>query len=107
MTNSVRKSRKPQQLWRESLEWITSSGWPTRNEDDVIARTVYEEWIKATNAEWIASGYRDREMLADALENAFRPIRDELAADCLIIIYLFLLEIAGRRDGALHRGRNH
>jgi len=107
MTNSVRRSRTPHQLWKQSIDWITASGWPTREQDDEIARNVYEEWINATNREWLATGYRDHEILADALENAFRPIRDERAADSLIIIFLLLLEVRGRRDGTLQRRQNH
>jgi hypothetical protein len=97
----------PRRFWKRAIDWIKESGWPTRDQDQVIADGVYTAWILATNADCLTTGYRDRGALSDALENAFRPIRDDRAADSLVILYQFLLEIRGRREGALQQHRNH
>lgn len=99
--------RNPKELWRQSIDWLGESGWPTRTDDAAIADHVYLNWLAATNEQWLATHYRDRDELADALDRAFRPIRDERTADSLVILYLLLLEIRGRREGTLRRGRNH
>ena len=101
------KHRSPRELWKQSLDWVKETSWPTHDEDQAIADGVYAAWILATNSDWLASGCRDRGALSDALENAFRPIRDDRAADSLVILYQFLLEIRGRREGTLQRNRNH
>ena len=100
-------SVEPRQFWKRAIEWIRESRWPTREEDQVIADGIYAAWILATNSDWLTTGYRDRGALSDALENAFRPIREDRAADSLVILYQFLLEIRGRREGALQQHRNH
>lgn len=94
-------------LWQQAVAWARETGWLSHDEDKIIADGVYNAWIIATNAEWLTTGYRDRCILSDALENAFRPIRDERAADSLVILYQFLLEIRGRREGTLQQHRNH
>lgn len=99
--------RNPRRLWQLSVEWLGESGWPTRFDDAAIADRVYREWVAATNEQWLATRYRNRDDLADALELAFRPIRDERTADSLVILYLLILEIRGRRDGTLLRSRTH
>lgn len=98
---------KARQLWQRSLEWVRQTGWPTRAEDEAIAEALYTAWLHVTDEEWNAARYRDRGILADALEEAFRPILDERTADCLIILFLTLLEDRGRQEGALERVRNH
>lgn len=97
----------PRGLLKRSLDWVEETGWPTQAEDRAIADRVYQSWISATNAEWIATHYRDREKLSNALEAAFRPIREDRAADCLYALFMMLLEIRGRREGILQRNRNH
>jgi hypothetical protein len=103
----VSTNRTPRELWRQSIDWLGESGWPTRREDAAIADKVYRKWLAATNQEWLSTHYRDRDELADALDRAFRPIRDERTADSLVVVELLLLEIRGRREGTLRRGRNH
>ena len=101
------KSAKVQSLWAQSLNWLRETGWPTCVADAAIADAVYREWIDATQSEWTATGYRDRERLSDAIDMAFRAVRDERTADALVILYLFLFELRGRREGTLQRHRNH
>ena len=103
----MREPRKPHELWKRSLDWIEETGWPTQAEDRVIADRVYRSWINATDAEWIATHYRNRGKLSDALEAAFRLVRDDRAADCLYALFMVLLEIRGRREGILQQVRNH
>jgi len=99
--------RSPRELWRQSLHWVKETGWPTYAEDKAVADQVYTAWVIATNAEWLATSYRDRGKLSDALEAAFRPIRSDRAADCLYALFMVLLEIRGRREGILQRDRHH
>lgn len=99
--------RHPRQLWIEAFKWIKEMGWGTRKEDEVIADAVYAGWVAATNADSSTIHYRDRGKLMDALERAFRPIRDDRAADALIVIYLWLFELRGRREGILQRQRSN
>jgi hypothetical protein len=98
---------KTRRLWQHSLRWVRETGWSTREEDEAIAEALYTAWLLATDEEWNATRYRDRGKLGDALEEAFRPIRDERTADCLIILFLTLLEDRVRQEGVLERVRNH
>lgn len=99
----MQRHRHPRELWLESLQWITETGWQTRREDEVIANAAYEDWIAVTNSDSLSIHYRDRGKLMDALEQAFRSIRDDRAADALVVIYLWLFELRGRREGILQR----
>src|SRR5689334_3787782 len=101
--SSFEKSANAQRLWAQALDWLLETGWPTRVADSAIGDTVYREWIDATQSEWAATGFRDRELLSDAIDTAFRAVRDERAADALVILYLFLFELRGRREGTLQR----
>ncbi len=97
----------PRWLLKRSIDWIKETGWPTQAADCAIADSVYRTWIAATDADWVATHYRDRGKLSDALEAAFRPIRDDRAADCLYALFMMLLELRGRREGIVQRVRNH
>jgi hypothetical protein len=100
-------NRTPRDLWRRSLDWLKETGWKTHAEDSAIADDIWRRWVTETDAECISTHHRDRQKLSDALESAFRPIRDERAADALIVLFLMLLEIRGRREGVLQRNRDN
>lgn len=101
------RHRCPRELWLESIAWIDATGWPTRQEDARIANSVYRAWVSMTTEDAITIHYRDRGKLMDELERAFRPIRDDRAADALVVIYMWLLELRGRREGILQRQQSN
>jgi len=103
----MRAHRTPHELLDQALEWVRETGWPSRGEDTAIADRVYKSWIVQTNAEWTTTHSRDREKLSEAIEAAFRPIRDDRAADCIYVILMSELELRARRDGMLCQGRDH
>ena len=99
--------RTPRRLLDQALKWIQETGWPSRGEDIAIADRVYESWIAETNDEWIKTRSRDREKLSEAIDAAFRPVRDDRAADCIYVILMSELELRARREGILRQDRDH
>ena len=100
-------SRSPRERLEQALDWIEETGWPSVSEDTAIANQIYEKWIDETNAQWRATGHRDREKLSDALETAFRSIRDARASDCAYIMFMIELELRGLSDGIFRQGHDH
>lgn len=100
-------SRTPDELWNDSLLWIARTGWPTRVYDQRIAEHVYTSWIRQTNTQWLRTGERDRDLLASRLKAAFHEVHDGTSADCLVIVFLLLLELRARSEGQSQRNAMH
>lgn len=88
-------------------DWIRKTGWPTHERDMAIATDIYEKWIQATRAEWVATQSRDYELLTTMICDAFIDLHDEEAIDSLQILLTLVLTMRGRREGKLVRRRIH
>lgn len=106
-TITSRRHRTPHELHEIAIEWVRATGWATRDRDLEIARDVYANWMKATDAEWAQTQSRDYELLDNLLREAFLNLHDEDGIDSLQILFTLELTLRGRREGKLTRHRNH
>lgn len=74
--------------------------------DSQIADRLYRQWLRDTDAMWVKSGYRDRDLLCDAIEETFIQHYGEEGGMARFILFSGLLEIRGRREGQICAGRH-
>jgi hypothetical protein len=92
-------------LWSEAVTYITKDGWPTHVVDEEIATRLYQCWIQDTEEHWRLSGYRDRDLLRQALEETFIQHYGEEAGTARVIVFALLLECRARHEGQVRTGR--
>ena len=92
-------------LWSEAVTYITKDGWPTHVVDEEIATRLYQLWIRDTEEHWRLAGYRDRDLLRQALEETFIQHYGEEAGTSRVIVFALLLECRARREGQVRTGR--
>lgn len=107
MSDKVPLARTPDQLLKAAYEWVRKTGWPTYAADQAIATSVYEKWIKTTNAEYTATQSRDYKLMGDLLRSALADTHNEEDLDALQILLMFDLTLRGRQEGKLKRKPIH
>lgn len=92
---------------RIAIDWVRRTGWPTRASDRTIADRVYDQWLKASNADYTETQQHDVELLHDMLGSALSNLHTPEDVECLQIILVLELVIHGREAGVIERHRPH
>ena len=92
-------------VWAEALEYLTAEGWATHAVDSAIADRLYRQWLRDTDEIWAKSGYRDRDLLHDAMDVTFNQHYGEEGGAARFIVFTLLLELRARREGRICAGR--
>ena len=91
-------------VWAEALEYLAAEGWATHAVDCEIADRLYRQWLQDTDEIWVKSGYRDRDLLHDAMKETFIQHYGEEGGMARFVVFTLLLELRARREGRNRRG---
>lgn len=90
-------------LHARAVVWFKRNGWQTRERDEAIGEKVYQEWLVATNPQWVATRERSHELLVDMLVSAFNGLLDDEALEAVMMLLSLALAIRARREGKVTR----
>lgn len=85
-------------LHTRAVAWFKRNGWQTRERDEAIGEKVYQEWLIATNPQWVATRERSHELLVDMLVSAFNGILDDEALEAVMMLLSLALAIRARNE---------
>jgi hypothetical protein len=107
VTSNPKSFRDLTERLARAATWLEEAGWPTRAQDVATANHLYQQWIAATDLQWLSSGERDRYPLITALDEAFRLTHGEVAAEHLCVVFTAAFEARARNSGANRQGEDH
>lgn len=90
-------------LHTRAVAWFKRNGWRTRARDEAIGEKVYQEWLIATNPQWVATRERPHALLVDMLMSAFNDLYDDEAMEAVMMMLSLSLAIRARNEGRVTR----